>query len=277
MIGIHDNTSANKRNPDPNMWVGFGERSVDDMLQAWINVVYFDEAEFNRSYRSAGKTGESAMVNGLGLVLWGILCFVGNVATGNSSHEAEPRKEIKGFRVFAFSWLAFFFFRGWAFGPVRGQAGAKNGEWRAYGGDLGHTRYSPLDQITAANFKNLDVAWRFKTDPLGARPEFQFESTPLEVNGVLYSTAGTRRAVVALDAATGEELWVHSEREGDRGAAAPRQLSGRGLAYWTDGREERILYVTPGYMLVALNAKTGMRVPASARTAWSISSKTTTR
>ena len=88
-----------------------------------------------------------------------------------------------------------------------------------------------------------------------------FESTPVMANGVLYSTAGSRRAVVALDPETGEELWMHSEREGPRGAAAPRQLSGRGLAYWTDGKEERILYVTPGYQLVALNAKTGMRVP----------------
>jgi len=65
-------------------------------------------------------------------------------------------------------------------------------------------------------------------------------------NGVLYSTAGTRRSVVALDAATGELLWTHGEREGPRGGAAPRQLSGRGLSYWSDGREERILYVTPG-------------------------------
>ena len=88
-----------------------------------------------------------------------------------------------------------------------------------------------------------------------------FESTPVMANGVLYSTAGSRRAVVALDPETGEELWMHSEREGARAAAAPRQLSGRGLAYWTDGKEERILYVTPGYQLVALNAKTGMRVP----------------
>ena len=78
-------------------------------------------------------------------------------------------------------------------------------------------------------------AWRFKTDNLGPRPEFNFESTPLMVGGRLYSTAGTRRSVVALDAATGELLWVHSENEGARGAAAPRQLSGRGLAYWTDG------------------------------------------
>jgi quinoprotein glucose dehydrogenase len=66
---------------------------------------------------------------------------------------------------------------------------------------------------------------------------------------------------VALDAATGELLWVHGEHEAARGAAAPRQLSGRGLAYWTDGREERILYVTPGYRLVALDAKTGNLVP----------------
>jgi quinoprotein glucose dehydrogenase len=148
-----------------------------------------------------------------------------------------------------------------AVATVGAQSGAKNGEWRWYGGDTGNTRYSPLDQINADNFSKLTIAWRFRTDHLGPRPEFQFESTPLMANGVVYSTAGTRRAVVALDPETGEELWVHSEREGPRGAAAPRQLSGRGLAYWTDGQEERILYVTPGYQLVALNAKTGMRVP----------------
>jgi quinoprotein glucose dehydrogenase len=145
--------------------------------------------------------------------------------------------------------------------PLAAQSGATNGEWRTYGGDLGNTHYSPLDQISAANFSKLQVAWRFKTDNLGPRPEFNFEGTPLMANGVIYSTAGTRRAVVALDAATGELLWVHGEHEGARGTAAPRQLSGRGLAYWTDGREERILYVTPGYRLVALNAKTGNLLP----------------
>jgi quinoprotein glucose dehydrogenase len=145
--------------------------------------------------------------------------------------------------------------------PVGAQSGAANGEWRTYGGDLGNTHYSPLDQIGAGNFSKLQVAWRFKTDNLGPRPEFNFEGTPLMANGVIYSTAGTRRAVVALDAATGELLWVHGEHEGARGTAAPRQLSGRGLAYWTDGREERILYVTPGYRLVALDAKTGNLVP----------------
>jgi len=145
--------------------------------------------------------------------------------------------------------------------PASAQSGAKNGEWRTYGGDLASTRYSALDQINADNFNKLAVAWRFKTDSLGPRPEFKFESTPLMVNGVLYSTGGTRRAVVALDAATGELLWMHSENEGARAANAPRQLSGHGLAYWTDGKEERILYVTPGYRLVALNAKTGIPVP----------------
>ena len=153
----------------------------------------------------------------------------------------------------------------WTNGPVHGQAGAKNGEWPTYGGDLGHTRYSPLDQITAANFSKLEIAWRFKTESLGPRPEFNLESTPLMVNGRVFSTAGTRRAVVALDGATGELLWMHSEQEGKRGAAAPRQLSGRGLAYWTDGREERILYVTPGYRLVALDAKTGQPVASFGR------------
>src|SRR5437762_9909041 len=145
-------------------------------------------------------------------------------------------------------------------GPTKAVAGTKNGEWPAYGADLAHTKYSPLDQINADNFSKLEIAWRVKTDNLGTRPEDKLEGTPLMVGGVLYATAGTRRSVVALDAGTGELLWVHSEREGERGAAAPRQLSGRGLAYWTDGREERILYVTSGYMLVALNAKTGMRV-----------------
>src|SRR5438874_6461286 len=141
-----------------------------------------------------------------------------------------------------------------------GQSGAANGEWPTYGGDLGHTRYSPLDQIGPSNFSTLEVAWRFKTDALGPRPEYQLESTPLMVKGVLYSTAGSRRAVVALDGATGELLWMHSENEGARGAAAPRQLSGRGLAYWTDGRDQRILYVTPGYRLIALDARTGIAV-----------------
>jgi quinoprotein glucose dehydrogenase len=138
----------------------------------------------------------------------------------------------------------------------------KEMDWPTYAADLAGTRYRPLDQINASNFSKLEVAWRFKTDNLGNRPEYKLEGTPLMVNHRLYATAGSRRAVIALDPATGELLWVHGEREGARGAAAPRQLSGRGLAYWSDGKEERILYVTPGYRLIALDAKTGQAIAA---------------
>ena len=140
--------------------------------------------------------------------------------------------------------------------------GASSEEWTTYGGDLASRRYRPFDQINPTTFQDLEVAWRFKTDALGARPEFNFEATPLMVGGVVYTVAGSRRAVVALDAATGELLWMHREDEGKRGEAAPRRLSGRGLAYWSDGRASRILYVTPGYQLVALDARTGQRVSA---------------
>src|SRR5476649_929493 len=142
-----------------------------------------------------------------------------------------------------------------------GQPSTKNGEWPYYTADVKGSKYSPLDQVNASNFNKLEVAWRFKTDSLGPRPEYKLEGTPLMVKGVLYTTAGTRRSVVALDAKTGELLWAHGEHEGKRGAVAPRQLSGRGVSYWTDGKaDERILYVTTGYRLIALNAKTGAMV-----------------
>jgi len=144
--------------------------------------------------------------------------------------------------------------------PLSAQSAAPSGEWRTYGGDLASTRYAPLDQINGDNFNTLQIAWRFKTDAFGPRPEVNFEGTPLMVGGIMYSTVGTRRAVVALDAATGEVLWTHREDEGKRGEDAPRRLSGRGLAYWSDGRDARILYVTPGYRLIALDAKTGTPV-----------------
>jgi glucose dehydrogenase len=137
----------------------------------------------------------------------------------------------------------------------------RNGEWPHYTGDLAGTRYSPLDQINADNFNKLEVAWRFKTDNLGTRPEYKLEGTPLMVKGMIYTTAGTRRSIIALRADTGELVWVHTEFEGQRAVNSPRQLSGRGLSYWTDGREERILYVTTGYRLIALDAKTGNRIP----------------
>jgi quinoprotein glucose dehydrogenase len=149
----------------------------------------------------------------------------------------------------------------WAATPVAGQLGARNGEWRAYAGEPGSTKYSPLDQINKDNAKDLRIAWRFKTDNLGPTPDFNMQVTPIVVNGVMYATAGSRRDVVALDPTTGELLWVWRMDESVRGVNAPRRGSGRGVAYWTDGKgDERVIAVTPGYRLVALNAKTGLPV-----------------
>ena len=156
----------------------------------------------------------------------------------------------------------------WVAPRLSGQGGTaaappstQNGEWPMYTADLKGSKYSPLDQINAGNFNKLEVAWRYKTENLGPRPEFKLEGTPLMIKGVLYTTGGTRRSVVALDAKTGEVMWVHSFREGNRAAMAPRQLSGRGVAYWSDGRgDDRILYVTTGYRMIALNAHTGAMV-----------------
>src|SRR5579872_4552814 len=143
-------------------------------------------------------------------------------------------------------------------GQATGKPSTKNGEWPYYTADEKGSKYSPLDQINAANFNKLEVAWRFKTDNLGPRPEYKLEGTPLMVKGVIYTTGGTRRSVVALDASTGEQMWVYTLREGKRAAIAPRQLSGRGVSYWTDGKgDERVVFVTTGYRLIELNAKTG--------------------
>ncbi|HET7084661.1 MAG TPA: PQQ-binding-like beta-propeller repeat protein [Rhizomicrobium sp.] len=139
-------------------------------------------------------------------------------------------------------------------------APARDTDWRNYANDLAHTRYAPLDQVHAGNFDHLEVAWRFPSSMLGSRPEYIWEATPLVIKGRLYTTAGSRRDVVCLDAANGELLWMFRKDEGERARNAPRQFSGRGLAYWSDGSEERILYVTTGYQLVALDAKTGQAI-----------------
>ena len=145
--------------------------------------------------------------------------------------------------------------------PALAQSKPADTEWRSYAADLASTRYAPLDQIHAGNFNKLEVAWKFSTEHLGPRPEFIYEGTPLLIKGKLYCTAGSRRDVVCLDGATGELIWMHSIDEGARGKNAPRQYSGHGVSYWTDGKkDERIVYVTPGYQLVALDARTGAPV-----------------
>jgi quinoprotein glucose dehydrogenase len=131
-----------------------------------------------------------------------------------------------------------------------------NGEWRTYGGDLKSLRYAALDQINASNFSKLELAWSFAEEG-----DTNNQSTPLMVNGVLYHTAGLKRAVLALDAVTGKQLWRFDYDEGRRGVLAPRPGSGHGVSYWADGTQERILYVTIGYQLISLDAKTGKPVP----------------
>ncbi|MES1257034.1 MAG: pyrroloquinoline quinone-dependent dehydrogenase [Acidobacteriota bacterium] len=141
------------------------------------------------------------------------------------------------------------------------QHGAVDGDWRFYGGDAGTTKYSPVTQIDATNVKDLKIVWEWKAENFGKRPDFNWEATPLAIGGVLYTTAGTRRDAVAIDGATGETLWVYRLDEGERGALVARTQN-RGLAWWSDGKgDDRILLISPGYQLIALNAKTGLPLP----------------
>lgn len=135
-------------------------------------------------------------------------------------------------------------------------------EWPQHRSDYRSTNYSPLDQINRSNVQQLKIAWRWKSDNFGPQPEFYYKTTPLMVNGVLYATAGLRRAVVAINPLTGETLWTHSYHEGERAVYAPRQNSGRGVAYWQapEKEKDRILYITPGFQLIALDATTGQMV-----------------
>ena len=149
--------------------------------------------------------------------------------------------------------------------PLQGQQGAGDGSWPFYGGDAGSTRYSALDQIHEGNVGELEVAWRWRADNFGPAPEFNYRTTPLMVNGVLYATAGYRRTVVAIDPETGETLWTWRMDEGIR--SAPRRNSGRGVAFWPGGgrSEETIFVITPGFHLVALDPATGHERPGFGR------------
>jgi quinoprotein glucose dehydrogenase len=136
-------------------------------------------------------------------------------------------------------------------------------EWRFYGGNLAAQRYSPLAVINRDNVAKLEVAWTFATGNFGPRPEQRNETTPLLIDGVLYTTVGITRNVVALDPVSGETLWMWRANDGaERFEAAPRKTSGRGLSYWNDGQgNDRLFVVTPGFHLVALDRDTGRQVP----------------
>jgi len=139
---------------------------------------------------------------------------------------------------------------------VRGNA---PGEWRYWGADAWSTRYSPLDQINASNFDQLEVAWQWNAGSLGA--DEYYRTTPLYANGRLFTVATTRRVAAAIDPAKGETLWMYRMEEGIRWQKAPRQFAGRGLAYWSDGTNERVILITPGYHMALLDAKTGIPDP----------------
>lgn len=144
-----------------------------------------------------------------------------------------------------------------------GQQGTSTaqGDWPNIHGSNLSTRYSPLDQITAGNFDQLELAWRFSTVNFGPSVDFTNPSTPLEIDGVLYADIGSTRNVVALDATNGQVLWLWRPQEGDRFDEAPRKGAGRGVAFYDNGDKKRVVDVTPGYQLVSLDAKTGVPDP----------------
>ncbi len=139
---------------------------------------------------------------------------------------------------------------------VRGNA---PGEWRYWGGDAWSSRYSPLDQVNATNFSLLQVAWEWKAGQFGA--DEYYRATPLFANGRILTVATSRRGAYAINPVDGSTLWTWQTDEGIRWQKAPRRFAGRGLAYWTDGVEERAVVVTPGYHMAVLDAKTGLPDP----------------
>ena len=153
--------------------------------------------------------------------------------------------------------------------PVKTQTGATNGEWRSYGGDLGSTKYSPLDQIDATNFNDLRVEWRWQSadgslDLEAIRqhaPRLRvrmFQATPLMVGGVLYISTALHQ-VAAVDAATGDTLWVHDPKA-YLGGSPTHFYNSRGVAYWADDDDARIFFGTSEGYLLALDASTGQPI-----------------
>jgi len=139
--------------------------------------------------------------------------------------------------------------------------GTENGEWRYWGGDEGSSRYSPLDQIDASNFEDLEVVWRWKAANYGPEPDFIYRATPLKVGDKLYTVAGQRRTVVAIDAGTGETLWMWRMRDNARWQASTRKNYGKGVAYAEVEGRGVVYVVTPGYYMAALDAETGQPLP----------------
>ncbi len=137
------------------------------------------------------------------------------------------------------------------------QTGTENGQWRYWGGDAHSSRYSPLEQIDAGNFEQLEVAWVWRGDNYGPSVDFILRSTPLYVDGMLYTVAGQRRTVIAINPATGESLWSFREPYTPRWEASMRKNYGKGVAYADVDRRGVVYVITPGFFLHALDAVTG--------------------
>src|SRR5689334_797868 len=143
------------------------------------------------------------------------------------------------------------------------QQGTRTGEWRYHSGDLGSTKYAPLDQINKANVSRLRIAWRrpavdasiLQRNP-NVKYSHDFHATPIMIDGVLYTSDGVG-LIEAFDPATGRTLWVEQPFADERMAANPS--STRGIGYWSQGNDKRI-FVIRGENLVVLDAKTGKPV-----------------
>ena len=152
------------------------------------------------------------------------------------------------------------------------QLGATDGEWHSYGGDTGNTKYSPLSQINADNVQRLQVAWtwtsvdediRAKNEIIRQRGSFRsyaYEVTPLMVNGVLYTTTSLGQ-IAAIDPASGATLWSFDPVLYVDGRPAVHGFMTRGLAYWSDGEEERLFYASGRTFLLSIDPKTGRPDP----------------
>jgi quinoprotein glucose dehydrogenase len=143
--------------------------------------------------------------------------------------------------------------------PASAQAGAVGGEWHHYGGDRGSTKYSPLDQIDASNVERLVEAWRWDSVDANVDTSHRpghFKNTPLMIGGVLYVTT-TFSQVAAIDAGTGETLWVYDPKSYEAGRPANAGFQHRGLEYWTDGEKQRLVYAAQNRKLISLDLGTG--------------------
>ena len=146
--------------------------------------------------------------------------------------------------------------------PIVAQQGATEGEWRDYAGNREGMKYSPLDQISKGNIDDLEVAWRWATadqELQASNPAWRggrYEDTPLMINGLLY-TVTPLGLISALDPGTGDTVWVYDPEAYSAGRPANVGFLHRGLSYWTDGTEERLILGTNDARLVSVDARTG--------------------